>query len=211
MEKAQKSGKAESVAGVPGVDHAAADVSALLRAWSDGDVDARDRVMELVYQELRRRAAAYLRRERPGHTLQPTALVHEAYLRLVDQRAGAWRNRAQFFGVASQIMRRILVDRARARKTAKRSGQWARVTFEESVAAHPSRDVDVLDLDAALIDLAAFDARKSQVAELKFFGGLTLDETGQVLGLSVATVEREWQVARAWLYARLTGKGVRAV
>jgi RNA polymerase sigma-70 factor (ECF subfamily) len=211
VEKVAKGEKAERVAGVPGVDHAAADVSALLRAWSDGDVDARDRVMELVYQELRRRAAAYLRRERPGHTLQPTALVHEAYLRLVDQRAGAWRNRAQFFGVASQIMRRILVDRARARKTAKRSGRWARVTFEESVAEHPSGDVDVLDLDAAMIDLAKFDARKSQVAELKFFGGLTLEETGHVLGLSVATVEREWQVARAWLYARLTGGGARAI
>ena len=190
-----------------GVNHAGVDVSALLHAWSQGDVDARDRVMEVVYQELRRRAAAYLRRERPGHTLQPTALVHEAYLRLVDQHAAAWQNRAQFFGVASQIMRRILVDRARARKTAKRSGQWARVTLDESLAEHQSRDVDVLDLDAALTDLTAFDARKSQVAELKFFGGLTLQETGHLLGLSVATVEREWKVARAWLYARLKNQG----
>jgi len=193
---------------VDGVNHAGVDVSALLQAWSQGDVEARDRVMEVVYQELRRRAAAYLRRERAGHTLQPTALVHEAYLRLVDQNA-AWQNRAQFFGVASQIMRRILVDRARARKTAKRSGQWARVTLDESLAEHQSRDVDVLDLDAALTDLATFDARKSQVAELKFFGGLTLEETGHVLGLSVATVEREWKVARAWLYARLKDKGSR--
>ncbi len=191
-----------------GVNHAGVDVSALLQAWSQGDVEARDRVMEVVYQELRRRAAAYLRRERAGHTLQPTALVHETYLRLVDQNA-AWQNRAQFFGVASQIMRRILVDRARARKTAKRSGQWARVTLDESLAEHQSRDVDVLDLDAALTDLATFDARKSQVAELKFFGGLTLEETGHVLGLSVATVEREWKVARAWLYARLKDKGSR--
>jgi len=165
--------------------------------------------MEVVYLELRRRAAAYLRRERAGHTLQPTALVHEAFLRLVDQNAAAWRNRAQFFGVASQIMRRILVDRARARKTAKRSGHWARVTFDESVAEQQPRDVDVLDLDAALTDLATFDARKSQVAELRFFGGLTLEETGHVLDLSVATVEREWKVARAWLYARLKGKGSR--
>jgi RNA polymerase sigma factor (TIGR02999 family) len=164
--------------------------------------------MEVVYQELRRRAAAYLRRERAGHTLQPTALVHEAYLRLIDQNA-AWQNRAQFFGIASQIMRRILVDRARARKTAKRSGQWARVTLDESLAEHQPRDVDVLDLDAALTDLATFDARKSQVAELKFFGGLTLEETGRVLGLSVATVEREWKVARAWLYARLKGESCR--
>ena len=189
-----------------GANHAGADVSALLQAWSQGHVDARDRLMEVVYQELRRRAAAYLRRERPGHTLQPTALVHEAYLRLVDQHAAAWQNRAQFFGVASQIMRRILVDRARARKTAKRSGQWTRVTLDESLAERQPRDVDVLDLDAALTDLATFDARKSQVADLRFFGGLTLEETGQVLGLSVASVEREWQVARAWLYARLKGK-----
>jgi RNA polymerase sigma factor (TIGR02999 family) len=194
---------------VDGVNHAAADVSALLQAWSQGQVDARDRLMEVVYQELRRRAAAYLRRERAGHTLQPTALVHEAYLRLVDQRAAAWQNRAHFFGVASQIMRRILVDRARARKTAKRSGRWARVTLDESVAGSSSPDVDVLDLDAALTDLATFDARKSQVAELRFFGGLSLEETGHFLGLSVATVEREWQVARAWLYARLTDKGAR--
>jgi RNA polymerase sigma factor (TIGR02999 family) len=157
----------------------------------------------VVYQELRRRAAAYLRRERAGHTLQPTALVHEAYLRLVDQHAAAWQNRAQFFGVASQIMRRILVDRARARKTAKRSGQWTRMALDESVAELQPRDVDVLDLNAALTDLAGFDARKGQVAELRFFGGLTLEEAGCVLGLSVATVEREWTVARAWLYARL--------
>jgi RNA polymerase sigma factor (TIGR02999 family) len=165
--------------------------------------------MEVVYQELRRRAAAYLRRERAGHTLQPTALVHEAYLRLVDQNSAAWQNRAQFYGVASQIMRRILVDRARARKTAKRSGQWARVTLDEALAEHKPRDVVVLDLDTALTDLATFDARKSQVAELRFFGGLTLEETGHVLGLSVATVEREWKVARAWLYARLKDKGSR--
>jgi RNA polymerase sigma-70 factor (ECF subfamily) len=191
------------------VDHAEVHVSALLQAWSRGDLDARDHVMQVVYQELRRRAAAYLRRERAGHTLQPTALVHEAYLRLIDQHTAAWQNRAQFFGVASQIMRRILVDRARARKTAKRSGRWARVTLDESLAEHEARDVDVLDLDAALTDLATFDSRKSQVAELRFFGGLTLEETGHVVGVSVATVEREWKVARAWLYARLKDKGTR--
>jgi RNA polymerase sigma-70 factor, ECF subfamily len=194
---------------VDGGDHAGVDVSALLQAWNQGHVEARDRVMEVVYQELRRRAAAYLRRERAGHTLQPTALVHEAYLRLVDQNAAAWQNRAQFFGVASQIMRRILVDRARARKTAKRSGRWARVTLVESLAEQQPPAVDVLDLDTALTELAAFDGRKSQVSELKFFGGLTLEETGHVLGLSVATVEREWQVARAWLFARLKSSGSR--
>lgn len=191
-----------------GVDDAA-EVSVLLQAWSEGHVDARDRLMEVVHQELRRRAAAYLRRERAGHTLQPTALVHEAYLRLVDQKSAAWQNRAQFFGVASQIMRRILVDRARARKTTKRSGRWARVTLDESLAEHQPGYVDVLDVDAALTELASFDARKGQVAELKFFGGLTLEETGHVLGLSVATVEREWKVARAWLFARLKDSGSR--
>jgi len=180
------------------------DVTELLRAWSDGDSGARDRLMPLVYDELRRRAAAYLRRERRDQTLQPTALVHEAYLRLVDQRRAVWQNRAQFFGVASQMMRRILVDRARARRMAKRSGRWARVTFDEAEKATPPVDVEVLDLDAALTQLAAFDPRKSQIAELRFFGGLSLEETGQVLGLSIATVERDWQAARAWLFKTLS-------
>lgn len=191
------------------IDHAGVDVTALLRAWSEGHAEARERVMEVVYQELRRRAAVYLRRERAGHTLQPTALVHEVYLRLVDQRAAAWKNRAQFFGVASQAMRRILVDRARARKTAKRSGQWARVTLDASLVECQPRDVNVFDLDAALTDLSTFDPRKSRIAELRFFGGLTLEETSEVMALSVATIEREWTVARAWLYARLTDKGPR--
>jgi RNA polymerase sigma factor (TIGR02999 family) len=183
-----------------------ADVSGLLQAWTRGDGEARDRLLTVVYQELRRRAAAHLRRERVGHTLQPTALVHEAYLRLVKQDRADWQNRGQFFGVASQMMRRILVDRARARCMAKRSGRWARVTLDEDVAQSHAREVDVLDLDHALSELATFDARKSEIAELRFFGGLSLEETGRVLGLSVATVEREWQAARAWLYARLTGK-----
>ena len=181
-----------------------ADVTALLQAWTGGDIDARDRLATVVYQELRRRAGAYLRRERVGHTLQPTALVHEVFLLLVKQDRTAWQNRAQFFGVASQMMRRLLVDRARARNMAKRSGRWARVTLDEEMAQGQA-EVDVLDLDHALSALAAFDARKSQVAELRFFGGLSLKETGHVLGISVATVEREWQAARAWLYARLTG------
>jgi RNA polymerase sigma-70 factor, ECF subfamily len=181
-----------------------ADVTELLQAWGGGDVDARDRLATAVYQELRRRAGAYLRRERVGHTLQPTALVNEVFLLLVKQDRTAWQNRAQFFGVASQMMRRLLVDRARARNMAKRSGRWARVTLGEEMVQGQA-DVDVLDLDHALSALAAFDARKSQVAELRFFGGLSLEETGHALGISVATVEREWQAARAWLYARLTG------
>ena len=182
------------------------DVTVLLQAWARGEVEARERLLPLVYQELRRRAAAYLRRERRGHTLQPTALVHEAYLRLVKQDRAAWQNRAQFLAVAAQMMRRILVDRARARRMAKRSGQWARVTMDEAVAQGGPRDVELLDLDHALSDLTTFDARKSRVAELRFFGGLSLEETAHVLGLSIATVEREWQAARAWLYARLTAK-----
>jgi RNA polymerase sigma factor (TIGR02999 family) len=179
-------------------------VTELLQAWSAGDVGARDRLMPLVYDELRRRAAAYLRRERPGHTLQPTALVHEAYLRLVDQRRVAWRNRAQFFGVAAAMMRRILVDHARANRSAKRSGMLSQVTLDDAIAVTQPVDVDVLDLDAALERLAAFDARKSRIAELRFFGGLSLKEASDVLNLSLATVERDWQVARAWLFDALS-------
>jgi RNA polymerase sigma factor (TIGR02999 family) len=179
------------------------DVTALLHAWGDGDIAARDRLVPVIYQELRRRAAAHLRGERRDHTLQPTALVNEAYLRLVDQHA-AWQNREQFFGVASQIMRRILVDRARSRRMNKRSGQWTRVTLDDAQALAAPLDVDVLDLDAALMELATFDPRKSQIAELRFFTGLSLQETGNALGISLATVERDWQAARAWLFKTLT-------
>jgi RNA polymerase sigma factor (TIGR02999 family) len=181
-----------------------ADVSGLLQAWSRGDVDARDQLLTVVYEELRRRAVAHLRHERAGQTLQPTALVHEVYLRLVKQDRIAWQNRAQFFGIATQMMRRVLVDRARARKMAKRSGRWARVALDHTVAWQHPREVDVLDLDRALSELQMFDARKCQVAELRFFAGLSLEETAHACGLSVATVEREWQAARAWLYMRLT-------
>jgi RNA polymerase sigma factor (TIGR02999 family) len=160
--------------------------------------------MPVVYRELRRRAAAYLRHERPGHTLQPTALVHEAYVRLVDQKRAAWVNRAQFFAIASQMMRRILVDHARAHKMAKRQGRLQRMTLDEGLAILEEPDVDVVDLDRALTRLSDFDPRKCRVAEMRFFAGLSLRETGQVLGLSIATVEREWAAARAWLYAELT-------
>lgn len=180
------------------------DVTGLLKAWSNGDLDARDRLVPVVYDELRRRAAAFLRRERSGHTLQPTALVHEAYLRLVNQKRAVWQNRAQFFAVSSEIMRRILVDRARARKMAKRSGRWARVSLVDDAVQVAPREVDVLDLDAALDELAVFDPRKARVAELRFFGGLSLEEIGLVLDTSVATTMRDWQAARAWLFKRLT-------
>ena len=182
-----------------------ADVTGLLHAWRDGNVEARDRLLSVVYEELRRRAAAHLRRERAGQTLQPTALVHEVYLLLVKQDRTTWQNRGQFFGVAAQMMRRLLVDRARGRNMNKRSGGWTRVTLDDPIAA-ANAGVDVLDLDRALHELAAFDARKSRVAELRFFGGLTLEECGHALDISVATVEREWQAARAWLYTRLTAK-----
>ena len=186
------------------MDAVTQNVTSLLRAGGEGDLSARDRLVPLVYQELRRLAAAHLRRERRGHTLQPTALVHETYLRLVDQRV-LWQNRAQFFGVAAQMMRRILVDRARAHLTAKRSGQWERVTLDPADAIQQPPNVDVLDLDRALTRLAAFDRRKSEIAELRFFGGLALQETADALGLSLATVERDWQVARAWLFKALSG------
>ena len=187
------------------------DVTQLLHAWAAGDLDARERALVLVYAELRRRAAAQLRRERPGHTLQPTALVHEAYIRLVDQHRADWQNRAQFLAVASQMMRRILVDRARARHAGKRGGQQARVTLDDAAGvAALAPCIDVLDLDVALERLAAFDSRKSRIAELRFFGGLSLEETGHVLNVSAKTVERDWQAARAWLFRALSPRPAEA-
>ena len=185
-----------------------ADVTGLLHAWAEGDASARDRLVPLVYEELRRRAAAHLRRERRAQALQPTDLVHEAYLRLVNQSRAVWHNRAQFFAVAAEIMRRVLVDRARAGLAAKRSGQWSRVTLDPSAVAADPVDADVLDLDAALTALAAIDSRRSRVAELRFFGGLSLQEIGAVLDVSLATVERDWQLARAWLFDALSGRPV---
>ena len=179
------------------------DVTGLLRAWGRGDLAARDEFVAVVHHELRRRAAARLRREQPGHVLQPTALVHEAYLRLVDQRTG-WQSRAHFFAVASEMMRRILVDHARRRKMGKRSGGWARVALDEAVATREPRDVDLLDLDAALSELALLDRRKSRLVELRFFGGLSLEDSAQALGVSCATVDRDWQFARLWLHRRIT-------
>jgi RNA polymerase sigma factor (TIGR02999 family) len=179
-------------------------VTDILRAWSEGVPGARERLVPLVYQELRRRAAACLRRERRAHTLQPTALVHEVYMRMVNQDRIAWRNRAQFFGVAAEMMRRILVDRARAHRRAKRSGRWARISLDPELAVTQPIEIDVLDLDAALARLAEFDPRRSRMAELRFFAGLSLDEAAEVLGISRATAERDWTVARAWLFDALS-------
>jgi RNA polymerase sigma factor (TIGR02999 family) len=175
-------------------------VTRLLQAWSQGDPQARDELMPVVYDELRRRAAAYLRRERRGHTLRPTDLVHEAYLRLCDQNAG-FKNREQFFGVASSLMRRILVDHARARGAAKRGG-GLRVTLAEGIATSADSP-DLLELDVALDELAALDERQVRLVELRFFGGLTADAAAQALGISLATANREWAHAKAWLFRRL--------
>lgn len=179
-------------------------VTGLLRAWSGGDERARDELLPLIYRELRRRAAAHLRRERQGHSFQPTALVHEAYLRLVEQKV-PWQNRAHFFGLASEMMRRILVDHARGRKRGKRSGGWSRVELDEAVAISEQRDIDLVLLDQALQELSGLDPRHARIVELRFFGGLTLEETAEVLGVSPATVKRDWSLARTWLYRRLKG------
>jgi RNA polymerase sigma-70 factor, ECF subfamily len=186
-----------------GLDGSPDDVTELLRAWGEGDAGARDRLFDVVYRELRRVAASHLRRERRGGALHTTSLVHEAYLRLVDQRT-PWQSRAHFFAVAAQMMRRILVDRARARRMRKRSGQWERVTLDDMSAGTPPVDVDLVALDDALNELASFDPRKSQVVELRFFAGLSVEQTGEVLGISLKTVQREWQAARAWLFKTLS-------
>lgn len=180
------------------------DVSQLLKAWGRGSAEAREALVPLVYRELKRRAGAYLRRERPDHTLQATALVHEAYVRLVGQDRVAWQNRAQFFGIASQMMRRILVDHARERQAAKRPGGGVRVTLVDQIGAAPAPDCELILLDQALTELALLHARQAQIVEMRYFGGLSESEVGGVLDLSRATVTREWQAARVWLYKRMT-------
>ena len=162
--------------------------------------------MPLIYRDLKRRAGAYLRRERPDHTLQPTALVHEAYLRLIGQDRSAWQNRAQFFGIASQMMRRILVDHARERHAAKRPGAGLRVTLDDRIGAVVPPGCELLALDDALNALEKAAPRQAQIVEMRYFGGLSETEVGAVLDLSRATVTREWQEARGWLYRRITNK-----
>ncbi len=174
-------------------------VSQLLVAWGNGDQSARDQMMPLVYEELHRLAHQYMNRERPGHTLQTSALVNEAFLRLVDQRDVHWQNRAHFFGIAAQMMRRILVDYARNRQYTKRGGNACQVSLDEAVIVSKERSADVVALDDALKGLAEFDLRKSQIVELRFFGGLSIDETAEVLAVSPGTVMRDWTLAKAWL------------
>ena len=183
-----------------------AHVTELLLAWGGGDQSAVDRLIPLIYDELRRLAKSHLRRERPNHTLQPTALVNEAYLRLVDQDRTRWQNRAHFFGAAANVMRRILVDHARQKQAEKRGGGEQRVTLAEDVAAAGQPDVNLLALDDALDRLAALDPQKSRIVELRYFSGLSVEETAEALGVSPATVTRHWRTAKAWLHREI-GEG----
>ena len=182
------------------------DVTRLLVAWSKGDRDALEDLIPVVYGELRRIAARYFRHERPGHTLQPTVLVHEAYLKLVDQDHARWQNRAQFFGVAAQLMRRILVDHARTHAAAKRGGGMTPITLVDVADASPPRGVDVIALDEALTRLTGLYPEQGRLVELRYFGGLTIEETGEAMDTSPATVKRQWTVARAWLLRDLKGE-----
>ena len=179
-------------------------VTELLVKWRDGDQGAFKDLVPLVYGELRRLAHHYLRSERPDHTLQSTALVHEAYLRLVSQEPNGLQNRAHFFAVASQLMRQILVDFARSHRAAKRN-QGCTLSLDEAVVLPQSKDVDLIALDDALSRLSRLSERQSRIVELRFFGGLSIEETSQVLGVSSATVERDWTIARAWLHREISG------
>ena len=192
---------------VPDADPPPPDVTPLLLAWGKGDQSAGDQLLPAVYAELHRQAARAMRREADDHTLQATALVHEAYLRLVDQRRIEWRNRAQFFGVAAQTMRRILVDHARGQHAAKRGGGMQQITLSDAnqpAAADSDNSVDILALHDALDRLAALDPEQARLVELRYFGGLNIEETADALGISPATVKREWAVARAWLRRELS-------
>jgi RNA polymerase sigma factor (TIGR02999 family) len=180
------------------------DVSQLLRAWAGGDLHARDALVPLVYHELRKRASGYLRHERPDHTLQATALVHEAFLRLAGRDRVAWQNRGHFYAVAAQMMRRILVDHARERRAAKRPGAQIRVDLDDQIPAPEPPGCDVLMLDEALSELSAMDPRQGRIVELRYFGGLSEQEVADTMSVSRATVTREWKRARAWLYHRMT-------
>ena len=178
-------------------------VTELLKQWTDGRQDALDRLIPRIYSELRKLASSYLRRERADHSLQPTALVHEAFLKLVDQHAVQWQNRAHFFGIAAQAMRRILVDHARAHAAEKRGSGERPVAIDDNLPGGAVVDINVIALDEALCKLAALDLQQSRIVELRYFGGLTMRETAEALRISPATVGRDWTVAKAWLYAEL--------
>ncbi|HMV47745.1 MAG TPA: sigma-70 family RNA polymerase sigma factor [Blastocatellia bacterium] len=174
------------------------EVTQLLLAWGDGDEAARDRLLPLVYDELRRLARHHMRREQPGHTLQTSALIHEAFLRMIEQTV-PWQNRAHFFGIAARLMRQILVNHAVARRSLKRGGDQQQVSLTAAADLSSGRAVEILALDEALKSLAELDQRKSHIIELRFFGGLTNEEIAEVMGISLSTVEREWRLAKAWL------------
>jgi RNA polymerase sigma-70 factor, ECF subfamily len=178
-------------------------ITRLLIKLTHGEGAAVDALLPLIYDELRRLAAGYLRRERPDHTLQPTALVHEAYLRLVDQTRVNWQNRAHFFGVAAQMMRRLLVDHARAHNAGKRGHDFQKLSLDENIDKAVERSAELLALDDALRELAEIDPPKARLVELRYFGGLSVEETAEVLGVSAPTVKRHWRATRAWLYGRM--------
>jgi len=182
---------------------ASSDVTRLLIRWGDGDALALDELVPLVYEQLRTLAHQHLRRERPGQTLQTTDLVHEAYLKLVDQRRVRWQNRAHFYAIAAQMMRRILVDRARMRKRAKRGGGALPVSLSQPTLIAPEPSFDLVAFDEALEELAGLDQRKAKIVELRFFGGLSVDETAEFLDVSAVTVMRDWRTAKAWLHKAL--------
>jgi RNA polymerase sigma-70 factor (ECF subfamily) len=182
------------------------DVTRLLREWANGAQSALEALTPLVYAELRRLAASYLRSEQPGHTLQPTALVHEAFIRLIDRSTPDCQNRSQFYGVAAHLMRQILIDHARTRQAVKRGGHVVRLSLEEDLVVSHERDTDLLALDDALERLAAIDPRRSRMVELRFFGGLSVEETAEVLKVSEKTVRRDWQFTKTWLLRELSGE-----
>ena len=183
--------------GMPG------NITQLLQEWCEGSDEALERLMPIVYDELRRIAGSYMRKEPADHTLQPTALLNEAYLRLIDQRKTRWQNRAHFFAIASKLMRRILVDHAKRHQAEKRGGGLRTITLKEGLVEDRRRELDLVALDDALTALTRRDERQSKLVELRFFGGLTIEETGEVLGVSPASVKRDWSLAKAWLYREL--------
>jgi RNA polymerase sigma factor (TIGR02999 family) len=189
------------------LDQPSHDVTRLLHDWSEGDEGAAERLMPLVYDELRRLARNYLRRERPDHTLQPTALVNEAYLKLVDQSRVNWQNRHHFYGIAAQMMRRVLVDHAREHAAEKRGGPRRKVSLDEANIPTGERAADLVALDEALQKLSEVFPRKGRVVELRFFGGFSVEESAEILGVSDKTVMREWESAKLWLYRELDSEG----
>ena len=188
------------------MDQRQPEITRILRAWSGGDREAVDDLMPLVYDELHKVASQYLRKQRSDHTLQPTALVNEAYLKLIDISTVSWQDRAHFFAVASRTMRHVLVDHARGRNRDKRGGGAQKLSLDDAVAFANSREVDLLSLDEAMSDLATIDDQQSRIVELRFFGGLTVEETALVLHISTATVKREWRIAKAWLHKRISNE-----